>query len=75
MQAQDVMTSPVVTVGPDATIDEVAGLLLEKGISASRWWMPEGSLFGMVSEADLLHRPEIDTQLRTPLAEGTGFAR
>ncbi len=65
MRAQDVMTTPVVSVGPNATVDEVAALLLEKGISAVPVIDAEGSLYGMVSEADLLHRPEIGTARRS----------
>ena len=32
--AKDVMTSPVIAVGPDSTVDEVADILLSQGISA-----------------------------------------
>lgn len=59
MQAQDVMTSPVITVRSDAKIEEVAQLLLDKGISGVPVIDGRGWLAGILSEADLLHRPEI----------------
>lgn len=34
MNAADVMVSNVITVGPDATVQEVAGILLKNKISA-----------------------------------------
>jgi CBS domain-containing protein len=64
MQAWDVMTNPVITVATDATIDEMAALMLGKGVGAVSVVDVEGSLFGTASEADLLHRPEIDTERR-----------
>lgn len=60
MKAKDVMTSPVISVGPDATVGEIAALLLERRISAVPV-VQEGRLVGIVSEADLLHRHEIGT--------------
>lgn len=60
MKAKDIMTSPVVTVGPDATVAEIAALLFERRISAVPV-VQDGRLVGIVSEADLLHRHEIGT--------------
>ena len=60
MNASDVMTSPVVTVEPGASVMKIAALLFENRISA----VPvrdDGRLVGMVSEGDLLHRHEIGT--------------
>ena len=52
MKAKDIMTSPVVTVTPEASVREIAALLFELHISAVP--VLEGSrLAGMVSEADL----------------------
>jgi CBS domain-containing protein len=62
MRAADVMTTPVVTVGPNASVQEVAALLSEKGISGVPVVDPEGRVLGVVSEGDLLHRPEIGTE-------------
>ena len=59
MQARDVMTNGVITVTSDTPVTEVAELLLEKGISAVPVEGAEGTLVGMISEADLMHRAEI----------------
>ena len=34
MRASDIMTTKVVTISPDLKVDEIARVLLEKGISA-----------------------------------------
>ena len=54
MRTRDVMSSPVVTVAPDAPLLEVAGLLVEHGINAVPVVDGAGRLVGIVSEADLL---------------------
>ena len=58
--AKDVMTSPVIAVGPDSTVDEVADILLSHGISAVPV-IDRGALLGIVSEGDLIRRAEIGT--------------
>jgi CBS domain-containing protein len=55
MQAQDVMTSKVVTVAPDTRVIEIAQLLLERHISAVPVVSDDGQLLGIVSEGDLIH--------------------
>ena len=60
MKAGEIMTSPAVSVGPDATVAEIAALLFERRISAVPV-VEDGRLVGIVSEADLLHRHEIGT--------------
>ena len=64
MRAIDIMTAPVQTVAPEATVAEIANLLLKHRISAVPV-IDDGRLVGIVSEADLLHRQEIGTN-RTP---------
>jgi predicted transcriptional regulator len=64
MQAKDVMTSPVVTVGPDASVMDVARLLLERHISAAPVVDGSGALLGVVSEGDLMRRQEAGTERR-----------
>lgn len=64
MQAKDVMTSPVVTVAPDTPVAEVARLLLERHISAVPVVDADGRLVGIVSEGDLMRRPESGTDRR-----------
>lgn len=60
MKASDIMTSPVITVGPDTLVRHIAGLLYEHRISAVPV-LEQSKLVGIVSEADLLHRHEIGT--------------
>ncbi|WP_156913719.1 CBS domain-containing protein [Mesorhizobium sp. WSM3224] len=60
LDAKDVMTSPVIAVGPDSTVDEVADILLSHGISAVPV-IDRGTLLGIVSEGDLIRRAEIGT--------------
>lgn len=62
MLVRDVMVAPVITVGPSATVQEVAKLFLEKRISAVPVLDDRGKLVGIVSEGDLLHRVEAGTE-------------
>ena len=55
MQAQDVMTTNVITVTPDTRVIEIAKLLLERHISAVPVVSDDGRLRGIVSEGDLIH--------------------
>ena len=64
MFAADVMTHDVVTVHTDATVKEIAELLLAKGISGVPVVDAAGALVGMVSEGDLLLRVENETERR-----------
>jgi CBS domain-containing protein len=58
MRTGDVMSRPVVTVGPDAQLKDVAATLIEHGINAVPVVDDGGRLVGIVSEADLL-TPEV----------------
>lgn len=62
MNAADVMTPRVVSIGPDATVAEVAQLLLDHRISALPVVDGEGRLIGIVSEGDLMRRTETGTE-------------
>jgi CBS domain-containing protein len=64
MKASDVMVRDVITVGPEATVQDVAGLLIKNRISALPVVDRAGVLVGIVSEGDLLHRPEAHTERR-----------
>lgn len=66
MKARDVMTPHVVTVAPDATVSEIAALLLERRISAVAVLDAAGGVAGVVSEGDLIRRPELDTDKPGP---------
>jgi CBS domain-containing protein len=61
MKAADVMVSNVVTVGVYASIGEVATILLNNNISGAPVVGEKGELVGIVSEGDLVQRPEIGT--------------
>lgn len=58
MQARDVMTTQVVTVNPDTPVADVAKRLIERRISAVPVVEGNGHLAGIVSEGDLMRRPE-----------------
>ena len=64
MRAMDVMTTPVITVTPATTVQELAKLLSEKGISGVPVVEGGDRLVGIVSEGDLLHRAETGTERR-----------
>ena len=62
MKARDVMISPVITVNEESTVQELARKLLAHRISAVPVLDSGGNMVGIVSEADLLHRPESGTE-------------
>lgn len=64
MQARDIMTTGVITVGPDAEVAEITKCLLDNRISAVPVVEPDGRLVGIVSEGDLIRRPEMGTERR-----------
>jgi CBS domain-containing protein len=64
MQARDVMVAPVITVKPNSSVRDVANLFLKHKISAVPVVDDTGKLVGIVTEGDLLHRVENDTEMR-----------
>ncbi len=65
MQAQDIMTTPVVSIDASASIADAAGLMLTKKISC----LPvtrDGAMVGIISEGDFLRREELGTQRVRP---------
>ena len=66
MRTRDIMTTNVVSVTPEASVLDVAALMVDKRINAVVV-ISGGVLVGIVSEADLLHRYELGTQ-RDPAA-------
>jgi len=62
MQARDVMVSPVITVKQSCTVREVAKIFIEQRISGVPVVDDQGKLVGIVSEGDLMHRSEADTE-------------
>jgi CBS domain-containing protein len=65
MKASDIMTSPVITVGPETSVREIAGVLFDNRISGVPV-VDDGKLVGIVSEADLMHRHELGTDRVSP---------
>jgi CBS domain-containing protein len=66
MKAADVMVTNVISVAPDASVQDVAQILLSAGISAVPVIDAGGELLGIVSEGDLMHRAEAGTGRRRP---------
>jgi len=64
MKAADVMVSNVITVGPNARVEDVAKILLDNRISAVPVVSEMDELVGIVSEGDLIHRAEAGTERR-----------
>ena len=56
MNAADIMTTSVITVGPQADIQTIARLLLERNISGVPVVDEGGTLLGIVTEGDLVMR-------------------
>ena len=64
MRAMDVMTANVITVEPDTSVQQLATLLSERGISGVPVVDKDNRLVGVVTEGDLLHRAETGTERR-----------
>jgi CBS domain-containing protein len=60
MHAKDVMSSPVISIGPALPVLDIAALLVRHRIGGLPV-MVGGQLVGMVTGSDLLHRYEIGT--------------
>jgi len=61
MNAGDIMVKDVISVGPGTPVREVASLMLERRISGVPVIDGERRVLGVVSEGDLIRRPEIGT--------------
>ena len=64
MRAHQIMTRPVITILPDATIVDAANLMLRRHISGLPVVDASGKLVGIVSEGDFIRRGEIGTERR-----------
>ena len=62
MNAADMMTTPVVTIGPEATVRDAAWMMLTHRISAVPVLDGRGRLIGILSEGDLMRRAETGTE-------------
>ena len=61
LRAKDIMSTPVISVGPETPVHRIATVLAEQGIGGVPV-VAEGRLVGVVNEIDLLHRHEIGTE-------------
>lgn len=66
MLAQDLMTTPIVSVLQTASIVDAIQLMLANRISGLPVVDLKGSLVGIVSEGDFLHRGELNTAAKSP---------
>jgi CBS domain-containing protein len=66
MIVDDVMTRHVLSVPPDATVEEAAETMLHHGISGLFVVDAKGDLAGVVTEGDLLRRDELGTERHRP---------
>jgi CBS domain-containing protein len=64
MKARDVMATNVVTVTADQSVQDVAGILLDRRISGAPVVNAAGDLIGIVSEGDLMRRTDAGTAHR-----------
>ncbi|TIU31650.1 MAG: CBS domain-containing protein, partial [Mesorhizobium sp.] len=65
MQAQAIMTTPVISIDASASIAKAADLMLTRKISC----LPvtrDGAMAGIISEGDFLRRQELGTQRVRP---------
>ena len=66
MNAADVMTRNVVTVGADASIGQAIALMLDHRLSGLPVLASDGELVGILTEGDLLRRTETGTERQRP---------
>ena len=63
MNAADIMTPDVITVGPDTPLDQIVTLMLDGRISGIPV-VDEDAVIGIVTEGDLLRRVELGSEPR-----------
>jgi CBS domain-containing protein len=61
MKVGDIMSREVISIGPDEPVREVARLMLARRISGVPVVDAERRVLGVVSEGDLIRRPELET--------------
>jgi len=53
-QARDIMTSPAITIGPEAELEDLADLMVEERVNPVPVVDNEGQLVGIVSRSDIV---------------------
>jgi CBS domain-containing protein len=66
MIVADVMTRAVISIAPEATVEEAVKLMLSRGISGVFVVNKAGDLAGVITEGDLLRRDELGTERGRP---------
>jgi CBS domain-containing protein len=74
MRVAELMTTDVLTVGPETSLKDVAELLAARGISGAPVVDASGRLLGVVSEADILAK-ERRPPRQSRLAQVLGYSR
>lgn len=74
MRIQDIMSSPVYAVVPDAGLFEAAALMMERGFTTLPVVAADGALLGIVTEADLVRVRFTPGTHGTPTPEDGAFA-
>jgi len=69
LKAKDVMTREVITIGPDATLEEAIRTLVENRVSGVPVCDGSGSVIGMISEKDILNFIFSGNVFRTTVGE------
>lgn len=67
MRVREIMSAPVISVGPDAEFKEIVGLLLEHDISGLPVVGGDDELLGVITEADLVSKDAYGSRRRRPL--------
>lgn len=62
MRVKDAMTRKVISVLPQATLSQTIDVMMRSNVSGLPVVGEDGSLVGIISEGDLLRRPEIGTE-------------
>jgi CBS domain-containing protein len=57
VRAREIMTGPPITIGPESSVYELAGLLSKHRISGVPVVDQQGALLGVATEADVIGRP------------------
>lgn len=64
MQAHEIMTKAVVSVRPETSVRDIAALMTDKRVSGVPVLAEDGTVLGIVSQTDLLHRRELGTETK-----------
>ncbi|GAN77234.1 CBS domain-containing protein [Acidisphaera rubrifaciens] len=78
--AAQIMTSPAVTIAPEASVEAIVRVLSDRHISALPVCKPDGTLVGLVSEGDILRPFRESARLRrdwwlSMVAEGEALSQ